>query len=1052
MRFLYFLLPLSCDADKIVVPLDSGFEEVISDLDGDGYLSDEDCDDNNALINPSADELCDGVDNNCNGEVDEEVLNIFYEDLDDDGFGNDNSTLESCQTPEGYVTNGNDCNDENDDIYPSAPEQCDNLDNDCDDEIDEDVVERWYYDADDDGFGNIEDWMDTCLPDEGYVANSDDCDDDADYTYPDAEEICDYEDNDCDNDIDEDVLLTVFLDNDLDGYGDSNSMVNTCELSSGYSMVDGDCDDIDSMINPGANELCDSIDNNCNGQIDEDTAVDANFWFEDFDGDGFGITTNFQISCYQPTGFINDDTDCNDNDATIFPGAIELCDGNINDCNSTSLPAIEVDNDGDRFVDCIIDVNGWDGTNITGGEDCNDSDDTIYPNASELCDGLDNDCDNTLPNNEIDDDGDGFVDCTLDPNGWDGTSISGGEDCDDSNIDHYTVATWYQDNDSDGYGASNSSQSLCVPPAGYIADNTDCDDTDATIYPNAPELCDGQVNSCGGSLPIIELDDDGDGFVECSVDINGWDATPLLSGDDCDDSDATENPSVTWHTDTDGDGYGNAGSPFACERNDISDVIDNSDCVDSDDTIYPSANEICDGLDNDCDAILPTIEIDDDGDGYVDCVLDPNGWDGSPISGGEDCDDSNPNYYNINTWFLDYDFDGYGNPNNSLSTCVPLFGYIADNSDCNDLDNSIYPSAPEICDGQVNTCGGSLPITEIDDDGDGFVECSVDVNGWDGNQISGGNDCDDNDATENPNVTWYTDADGDGYGNSNSTYNCERNDISDVLDDSDCQDTDNTIYPYATELCDGLINDCSSTGLPANETDDDGDGYVECSFDSNGWDGTNTVTDDEDCDDANTSINPGATEVCDGQDNDCDNLIDDNDSSVIGGNTYYLDSDNDGYGSSSTITACSLPSGYATSSNDCDDNNSSVSPGESEICANGVDDNCNGSESEGCSSTYQGCGGPGALQPGSSLSCSFGSHLVHRVRISCGCNDGESGSYQITFSDGSSVSLSAGCGTEMEISPRMVSSATLYMSGGGGGDNNISWTCCGSSGWGVYYY
>ena len=86
--------------------------------------------------------------------------------------------------------------------------------------------------------------------------------------------------------------------------------------------------------------------------------------------------------------------------------------------------------------------------------------------------------------------------------------------------------------------------------------------------------------------------------------------------------------------------------------------------------------------------------------------------------------------------------------------------------------------------------------------------------------------------------------------------------------ESDCDDTDTSVYEGATELCDGLDNDCDLS-TPSDETDDDGDGYVECIQDSGGWDGS-TISGGEDCDDGNSSVNPGATEVCDGVDNECD--------------------------------------------------------------------------------------------------------------------------------------------------------------------------------------
>ena len=127
-------------------------EEVIQNVDGDGdgFTEDVDCDDTNADINSNAEELCDGIDNNCDGQIDEGVKQLFYADGDGDGYGETSYSVESCEAPEGYVDNDLDCDDQNDAVYPDAPEQCDELDNDCDEMIDEELTEVWYLDFDQD--------------------------------------------------------------------------------------------------------------------------------------------------------------------------------------------------------------------------------------------------------------------------------------------------------------------------------------------------------------------------------------------------------------------------------------------------------------------------------------------------------------------------------------------------------------------------------------------------------------------------------------------------------------------------------------------------------------------------------------------------------------------------------------------------------------------------------------------------------------------------------------------------------------------------------------
>ena len=121
----------SYEIDHGLNPLDAADAEI--DSDGDGFSECEgDCDDFNSAINPGATEVCDGIDNNCDGTIDEGVTTAFYADADGDGFGDASDTVEDCTAPTGYVTDNTDCDDTNATIYPGAPELCDGLDNDCD--------------------------------------------------------------------------------------------------------------------------------------------------------------------------------------------------------------------------------------------------------------------------------------------------------------------------------------------------------------------------------------------------------------------------------------------------------------------------------------------------------------------------------------------------------------------------------------------------------------------------------------------------------------------------------------------------------------------------------------------------------------------------------------------------------------------------------------------------------------------------------------------------------------------------------------------------------
>ena len=180
---LFTTVLAACDGDKTpsgdsVGPGDSGAESSCVDSDGDGYDSCEDCDDTNAMINPGADEECDGVDNDCDGELDEDVQGSYYADTDGDGFGDSaNSTL-ACEASDGWVPVDGDCDDADPYVYPNAEEICDGVDNDCNDTIDDGLESETYYaDSDGDSLGNPDETIDACDQPTGYVDNMDDCDD-----------------------------------------------------------------------------------------------------------------------------------------------------------------------------------------------------------------------------------------------------------------------------------------------------------------------------------------------------------------------------------------------------------------------------------------------------------------------------------------------------------------------------------------------------------------------------------------------------------------------------------------------------------------------------------------------------------------------------------------------------------------------------------------------------------------------------------------------------------------------------------------------------------
>lgn len=555
------------------------------DSDGDGATDDIDCEPTNPAVYPGATEVCNEVDDDCDGDIDEgdAAPGVWYEDVDSDGYGNAEVSTTACDQPEGYVADGSDCDDYDADFHPGADES------DCTDPADYNCDgSTGMVDGDGDGYAACEE-----------------CDDGNATINPSATEVCDLgnTDEDCNGSADNDdasadpsTMTEFYEDVDGDSYGDVAD--SFCDEPLGYSSVDGDCNDADINVNPSATETCATPgDDNCDSS-DDNSAFDASTWYRDIDGDGYGDPATAETTCTARAGYIGDATDCNDSDSGINPGALETCDGG-------------------GYID-------------------------------EDCDGLT-------------------------------------DDADPSVVD---AGTFYLDADSDGYGDSSAVTTACEQPAGYSSVDGDCDDSNADAAPGNDEHCDGVDNDCNG---LADGDDpDGDGYDVCSdcnesrADINPGEVEVCDGVDNNCDSSVDEDSAddaTTWYADSDSDGYGNA-SAFDVDCDQPTGYVENTDdCDDGDSGINPSATEvIADGIDEDCDG-FETCYSDGDDDGYLDGLgntlasadgdcSDAN--EGTTSDSTTDCDDAraevNPGESENPTTVWDDDCDGFAHDDGTVYT------------------------------------------------------------------------------------------------------------------------------------------------------------------------------------------------------------------------------------------------------------------------------------------------------------------------------------------------------------------------------------------------
>lgn len=301
-----------------------------------------------------------------------------------------------------------------------------------------------------------------------------------------------------------------YADEDEDGFGDEGDVVEACESPAGRVAEAGDCDDSETKVFPGASERCNERDDDCDGEVDPSTSVDARAWYGDRDDDGWGNVDLEVIACEAPAEHVANATDCDDGDANVHPAATELCDGSntdedcaglADDAGATGKSPWFLDGDGDAFgrattTDACDAPAGY----VPVDGDCDDARADVNPVATEVCDAID-----------TDEDCDGLAD-DLDP------TVTG-------------TTIWYADADADGFGDASSATTQCDAPAGSVADALDCDDTLVAVNPDAVEVCDDAVDGdCDGAVdefcdPRLEGDYLADGSAtDADIVVAGTDA------------------------------------------------------------------------------------------------------------------------------------------------------------------------------------------------------------------------------------------------------------------------------------------------------------------------------------------------------------------------------------------------------------------------------------------------------------------------------------------------------------------------------------------------